>query len=386
MTLSATRKHLTAKPDEGGYYAIKGFLYQFDKTLIEVLSNPNTTIRFENRQDIDYEDFVLQVKHKETQNYAPSKIRKAVKQLMAFFVQDPTRRLCLYCHFKDKGEHTWTPTLAEIDILIGRLGKKLYPLLVREQFIASFKIRFSEDYKNQFEKTLALIKSSFSLPSKESAVLHHCIFQSKLMKLSLGPRPLRMVRFEDLRSFLDDAEVRLFEGAYSKYVSDEKYVRLIKKMFFTATTPNIENFERLFLVECDSVVSQTDLIKIAAQLSSKFYKKGKSPQPYIVFRKLPKDHIAELKRTMLDGGIHFFDGTHFDGDRFRADELAGTPVNSRKFTLKVVPEEQIQQFIKYVQFKEVFQFFVREPVDLGIPRDHRRIQVKKTAQVLQMII
>ena len=75
-----------------------------------------------------------------------------------------------------------------------------------------------------------------------------------------------------------------------------------------------------------------------------------------------------------------------DGDRFRAGELAGTPVNSRKFTLKVVPEEQIQQFIKYVQFKEVFQFFVREPVDLGIPRDHRRIQVKKTAQVLQMII
>src|SRR5713101_3041174 len=119
MTLSATRKHLTAKPDEGGYYAIKGFLYQFDKTLIEVLSNPNTTIRFENRQDIDYEDFVLQVKHKETQNYAPSKIRKAVKQLMAFFVQDPSKRLCLYCHFKDKGEHAWTPTLAEIDLLIG---------------------------------------------------------------------------------------------------------------------------------------------------------------------------------------------------------------------------------------------------------------------------
>lgn len=66
---------------EGGYYAIKGFLYQFDKTIIEVLRKPTTKVAFETVQDINYEDYVLQIKHKETQTYSPSRIQRAVGQL-----------------------------------------------------------------------------------------------------------------------------------------------------------------------------------------------------------------------------------------------------------------------------------------------------------------
>ena len=32
---------------DGGYFAIKGFLYQFDKTLIEVLNNPTVSAGME---------------------------------------------------------------------------------------------------------------------------------------------------------------------------------------------------------------------------------------------------------------------------------------------------------------------------------------------------
>ena len=31
--------------NNGGYYAIKGFLYQFDKALIEILRNPSKKVR-----------------------------------------------------------------------------------------------------------------------------------------------------------------------------------------------------------------------------------------------------------------------------------------------------------------------------------------------------
>jgi hypothetical protein len=37
------RNRMTDEND-GGYYAIKGFLYQFDKTLIEIISNPDAHI------------------------------------------------------------------------------------------------------------------------------------------------------------------------------------------------------------------------------------------------------------------------------------------------------------------------------------------------------
>ncbi len=378
-------KTLVTKPDEGGYYAIKGFLYQFDKTLIEVLRNPKTTIRFENRQDVDYEEFVLQVKHKETQHYSSSKVRKAVEKLIAFFLQDTTKKLCLYCHFKDKTPQDWILTLAELDSIIGKDAKKRYSRSIRGQFLVNFTIRFSEDFETQFKQTLSLIKSSFSLRDNETAVLYHSIFRSRLLDLTIGLKPRRKVRFTDLKMFLDDAEVRVFEGAYSKYVGEDKYVRLIKKTYFTIPTPNIENFERLFLVESGPAVGLGVLVKIAARLSSKFYKKGKSPQPYITFRNLTEDRLRELKRTLFDAGIHFFDGTHFDGDRFRLNELAGAPASSREFTLKMVSEHQTSMLVQRLHIHEVFQFFVGDPIQLTVTGEHRRIQVKRTEQILQMI-
>ncbi|HTC62739.1 MAG TPA: hypothetical protein VK709_07845 [Candidatus Saccharimonadales bacterium] len=377
---------MAAKTEDGGYYAIKGFLYQFDKTLVEILENPNTTVSFETHQDINYEDFVLQIKHKETQTFANNKIRKAVIQLLTFFKQNPTKRILLYCHFKDKPIQDLRLSLTQLDTLIGFSGKKLFPQSVRQHFIARFAIRFSEDYKSQFENVLALIMASFSLQSRELAVLHHSIFRSRLLDLSLEQKSNRKLGLQDLRSFLEDVEVRWFEGTYSKYVGVEKYLRLIKNTYFTASTPNIENFERLFIIECDSLASQSDLMKITVQLSKKYFRKGKSPQPFVLFQKIPETRLFELKQMLLDGGFDFFDGTHFDGDRFRIEDLAGNPTTPREFNIKIIKENQVSKLLNKVPMREVFQFFIQNPVDLNISgKDHRRIQIGKTTQILRII-
>lgn len=65
--------------EDGGYYAVKGFLYQYDKTIFEILKNPETEIKFELVQDINYEDYVIQIKHKETQDFYNSKISKILR-------------------------------------------------------------------------------------------------------------------------------------------------------------------------------------------------------------------------------------------------------------------------------------------------------------------
>ena len=59
-----------AKEKDGGYYAIKGFLYQFDVTIQEILVNAEKDVQFEQIQDINYDDYVIQIKHKETQEYS----------------------------------------------------------------------------------------------------------------------------------------------------------------------------------------------------------------------------------------------------------------------------------------------------------------------------
>ena len=44
--------------NNGGYYAIKGFLYQFDKTLIEILRNPSKKVGIE-KSNVTGDGFLL---------------------------------------------------------------------------------------------------------------------------------------------------------------------------------------------------------------------------------------------------------------------------------------------------------------------------------------
>lgn len=383
--MTIKKKSAGTKQNDGGYFAIKGFLYQFDKTLIEVLTNKDRTISFENQQDIDYDGFVLQVKHKETQEYAPNKIRKAVGGLIELFSDDTSQRFCLYCYFKDTSPRRWRLTPADLNSVISSTVKLRYSSELRNRFAQRFIIQFSDDYEAQFEHTLALIKSSFSLPQKDTAILYHSIFRSKLLDLCVKSKPNRKVCFADLKGFLDDAEVTVFSEAYLRYLGAEKYLHLIKKSYFTLQTPNIENYERLFLIECDAAVNQSDLIQISAQVAKKYYKEGKSPQPYIIFRKLIDSRLNDLKRALFDARIPLFDGTYFDGDRFRVDELHHGPSNGASCKLKMLGEHQMSSLMQNVQMKEVFQFFIRDPLSLTLSGGHRRIQIERTDQILQMI-
>ena len=374
------------KARDGGYYAIKGFLYQFDKTLIELMNNPCSMVCIENRQDIETEDYVLQVKHRETQTYSPIKIREPIEKLMDSFSEDPTRKYRLYCYFKNRTPHEWQLTMQELDSIISTRMKSRHIRPLREQFIACFAVCFSEDYETQFEQTIALIKAAFSISSDEEAILYHSIFRSKLLDRSIRLDPNeRTICFSDLRRFLEEAEITIFSAGYVKYLEAEKYCKLIKKRYFTFSAPNINNFERVFLIEYDSSAHDNDLIEIVNRLGKKFCRRGKSPQPYVIFRNLDDSRLKIIKQSLVDSGQYFFDGTHFDGDRFRLDDLVQDSVSDGAFTVKIVAESQAQNILQQANIREVFQFFLYSPIDFASSAKHYRIQINNTEQVKQMI-
>jgi len=383
--MSATENAESAAGTEGGYYAIKGFLYQFDKTLIEVLTNHSKLVAFENEQDINYEKFVIQVKHKETQKYSHSKIRRAVEQLMHFFSHNRTKEICLYCYFKDTQPQDWRMTAQELDKVLSQTTKASFPATLRTEFLSKFIVRFSENYESQFRKLLGLIRSSFGIAGQDLAVLYHSIFRSKLLETSILSKEDRRIRFSDLKRFLGDLEVRIFGSAYDKYLGADKYARVIKRAFFTPAFPNIENFERLLVLECDEETTTGDVIKFAHAASNKWYRKGKSPQPYLAIRCLPGDQLNQIKQALFDTRIHFFDGTHFHGDRFRLDELAGEPPGHRTFVIKLVDSHQVAALAQKIAIRETFQFFATEPLRLNHDGTHRRIQIKSIDQALRIL-
>ena len=68
---------------DGGYYAIKGFEFQIDKTILEIFNAKDAVpICLEQIQDINSNNFVIQVKYKETQSYTPAKIKEELLSIV----------------------------------------------------------------------------------------------------------------------------------------------------------------------------------------------------------------------------------------------------------------------------------------------------------------
>jgi hypothetical protein len=371
----------------GGYYAIKGFLYQFDKTLIEILQNPDKTIGIEKRQDIDIQDYVIQVKHKETQHYSPSKINKAVIQLLELFKKDKTQKFCLYCYFKGKSPSTHRFDLTELDNVLGD-KREDYTSYLKEEFISSFEISFSNNFEEQFEILIDLIKESFSLRSKDKAYIYHSVFRAKLFDISIKDINKREISKQELDSFIQDTERTIFYLSYAKYLNRDKYETLIKKEFFTFDKSNIDNFERLFLIDCHYDVNLVDINKIVNRISQKYFRKSKSPQPYLCFLNLDNQKIVELKQELIDQGIMFNDGTYFDGDRFRLDRIREKEIDNDNLKIKILCHEHLFKLFKEVKIKEVFHFYLELPDNpLSIDKNQKyiKVQIEETHQILKML-
>jgi hypothetical protein len=370
--------------NDGGYYAIKGFLYQFDKTLIEIIMNPDLKIGIEQRQDIDYQDFVIQVKHKETQDYKDSKIKKPVIQLIDMFKEDQTQKFCLYCYFKDKEPSKWILTLADLNKILGNKAND-YTQFIKEKFINSSFIHFSENFEDQFILLIDLIKSNFSLIDDDLAYFYHSLLRSRLLDISIKLKGKREISRQNLDEFINDAEKTVFYTAYSKYLDEAKYERLVKKKFFTFRNANVENFERLFIIEYDNKAITVELSKVVNSLISKYFKVSKSPQPYLCFINIDEQKLIDLKQDLIDQGIFFDDGTYFNGDRFRLERIIESNLEFNNPRIKIINRGYLERVLSKMKFQEIYQFYLTSPSKLETVCSHIKIQITETKQILRML-
>ncbi|NIK22886.1 hypothetical protein [Paenibacillus lupini] len=370
---------------DGGYYAIKGFLYQFDSTLLTILKNPNIDVKFEQVQDISYEDYVIQVKHKESQTYSDSKIRKPVLQLMNLFQKDTEKKYALYCYFKDKPILEKNLKLSELDSILGA-EKKNYKRPLKIKFIQNFVIKFSHDYSGQFLETIELIKKTYSCKDNETAVYYHSIFRSKLLEMAIQNRDERQLNSGLLSSLLSNVKSVVFHAAYADYLSKEKYEGIVKKMFFTLKKMNIDNYERLFIIPVDDMSNEIVLLTIIGRIFQKFHRPDKSPPPYVVFKNIKLEKLNLIKRTLIDREIIFNDGTYFNGDKFRLNKLTS---HDKSVMVKIVENKELEEIMSAVSFQEVYQFYFDSLTMINEENlkksRHYQIQIDEVEQITKMI-
>ncbi|MFJ6459737.1 hypothetical protein ACIQM0_01470 [Streptomyces sp. NPDC091387] len=342
---------------DGGHHALKGFVFQFDSSLLRIYENPSADVQIEGIQDLSVDEYYIQIKHR-TRNFSLSLIKDAVNQMIKQYSLDRSRRFLLYGYFLDTvpGDERWLE-LEELRKLSKEYSDEYSEDLLME-FSKNFHIQFSANYQSQFGHVLDTLMQAYHLSTKVEALKYHAIIHRFLVDLVLNnPSGRRVVSTNILDDVVKEAQSTLFLSAYQRIYGNAKYVRLLREEFRQRRI-NVPKRERLIIVQSGKNSNLHDLVDIALHVKSRYHRKSDSVPAYLIFR--GTDRMPILKKMILDSGVLIFDGTHFDGDKQQLGNLLN-PNGMRRVELKVTGEENLHGLLQQVGFSDVYDFFLDIP-------------------------
>lgn len=327
--------------EDGGYYALKGFDFQIDKTIIEIFSTVLDTedVCIEKIQDINSNSFVTQVKYKETQTYSASKIRDPVVQLISEFSETTTpRTYILYCFFSDQQEHVKTFNSEELEeVLEIKLHKncseshqkkydiiKKIPSTVKSSFALSFQLIFAPDHTTQFERALKLIAEQPFCNSTAEASFYYCYLADHLRRLVITNKDpeLRTCSRKKLTLFITNQKHQLFYSTLNYLKGRKALLQTLKKHFKKPL--NHQNV--VFLIGSKLA---TETFQLTTLITSIIQQQFNNPNhdvhpPTFVIN---HESITDIKKGLLDNNITFNDG-------YEAIQFSPNQFNRRHLSLR----------------------------------------------------
>jgi len=299
--------------EDGGYYAIKGFEYQIDKTIILLLesSDSDNYINIEQIQDINSSDFVMQVKYKETQKFIPSKIKKPIIQLLNEFVLSTEKIYHLYCYFQDlNGYDTLVDkdNMITIDGLNTILGNKKddFSESVKIKFVENFRLVYSPTFQEQFIKAIALLKSqTFIGDSDDEAIFYYANVANFLRKLVIentDPNSRKCTK-NQLLEYLNNGKKLIFNTSFKEYKGEVAYLKYVRNNI-PKPVRDRDNFFYLGKINIDV---STSLGKMVIDIIDKYYNRARRNIKPITFI-VEDDQILSVKRELLFANTAFNDG------------------------------------------------------------------------------
>lgn len=392
--------------EEGGYYAIKGFEYQIDKAILEVLttSDDHEKINIERIQDINTDDFVMQVKYKERKKFTPSIIKDPVIKLLDEFKICENVDYILYAFFKDlNGYEDFTGeenkiTVESLDRILGN-RKDEYLLDTKIKFCTRFKLDFSPDFQCQFEKVIELLCGlDFVSYGYDEAVFYYSNISSYIKKLIVNNDELsienRQLTRNDILILLNNGRKLIFNSSFREYRGDLQYFKLIRSKYFL--WKNISNHERFFVVEVLPSVSIFTLKEIVISIVKKCYNKSgshrkeviKSGAPYVYFKGLNEVTLVSLKNSLVKENYFFLDGHDYLGSLFSVDSIKKPSTIHNNICLKLVNSSNdfsVLMIENYSRHVIVYDFYLTQPVDFNCNFIKAEVKINKPEEVINVL-
>lgn len=389
---------------------IKGYYYQFNYSILCILEgNDEDEIIVEGIEDIDIvsgdEKVAIQYKYYSKTEYNHSVIAKPVRLMFKDYTERTTKNN--YISYKLYGTYESGQSKLVLPLTVEFVKEKFFTYTEKgkkhvlhnelvatdeqiEDFISRLVINVqAEEYESLERSVIDKIVSLFSC-SKVEAELYYYNNALRVIKelATSGNEAERRIRKKSFVGRINNKKM-LFDSWYLQFRSLNEFCNKIKKEYFTRI--NVAPLERYFLIECDEVIDDADIVRLIGKISKNWSKLSKNTPkpfcPYIFLCGIDLNRIITIKRKLSKQGIVLCDGYDFLGAEFNPESLNKIPDYRNGIKVKIANELSHVEGALSVQkrAKEIYQFYLSEPFFETDRGTLFNIQIPNTDSIIKMI-
>lgn len=394
---------------------IKGYFYQFDHTIVQLLeaTTKQSSVVVEGIEDIDLNDGNLstfvQCKYYEGTEYNHSLIKDAVIQMFKHFhssgcPNDNKFKYRIYGHYKEgqtKLSKNFGIAFLKKNFLTyehkkithevhSELGVDDHEILIFQSLLNID--LFAPSYDDQQKKITKLLISQIPGCNAEDAnVFYYPNAINVIQKLAIqSDAKNRKITKEKFVS-----EVNRKDNVFSLWLrqkfGEDYYAKRIKRKYFKFSSTKVPKASRFFVIDMTNEFDLSNAVRLLANIGNKFSHvehQRTPPQdrfcPYILLRGINQQDLVSLKEGLLRLGIKLADGHPFNGSAFSPAHLATVPTKENLIQVKFVPDvDKLASVISAITGTsvEIFDFFKSAPLEatcvpLNVP--HHTIKIDTT--------
>ncbi len=306
--------------------SLRGYSYQFHKSILLVLGLPNDddSVTIENIEDVDVNSAAgvnaVQVKYLESKKLIPSSVKEPISKMLADFCKrlgkKELSRYTLFAHFgNDSGNDDFIGKASFIkeccDAVTDDKNSDVQTVdsLTVEAFFKRFSLEIGGKYDDLVQETKARIGEVLDATADEVEAFYYPCAQNLIFELAT--RRADIDRVVSKADFLSEISQKRYLYGIWKRIEEGKdtYIKDIRKKLKTSFRPN-QN--RLLYVapnrmKIEGGYGTFNLLKDIASLYGLTDKREDRQPITLVFDTTPED-LLDLKGLLVDKAILFNDG------------------------------------------------------------------------------
>ena len=382
--------------DRSATATIKGYFYQFDQTIVQLLeASKHGSITVEGVEDIDLDDgdesAFVQCKYYEGTEYNHSVIKEAVIHMLRHFhaASCPSGQMFryrLHGHYRGGQQKLTLPLTVEFlkeHFLTYTKDKQVHKvheeLAITDVQLAAFRGLLDIDvnalsYDAQQANVLRLLESEVpGCTAGDALIFFYPMAINVVQGLAIeADEAKRKITKEQFLKAINRKEL-VFNAWLREHLGHEYFARMIRRKYFYFAKTKMPKASRFFVIdragEFEIIQASRMLVRVGQFFSHKELQRTPAADrfcPYVLLRGLTVEQLIDLKKNLWTQGVAFTDGYPFQGAAFSPTMLVADPTKDNLWTIKFVPsEQQLAPTIAACtgSVVEVYDFYKDSPLD-----------------------